>query len=86
MPWFAFEKNCLVPNSRCTFLDFLASKLNDANRVKKVRLEFETKQIRKRNASISEPNNFMRIIDSNKVRLEFELRIVEFQTPGNAHF
>ena len=49
MPWFPFGKNHLVPNSRHTFFRIcLVSKLNDANWVKKVRLEFETKKKRKK--------------------------------------
>ena len=40
----------------------------------------------KKCALSSEPNDFMRIIESKKVRLEFELRIVEFRTPGDTHF
>ena len=33
-----------------------------------------------------ELNGFMGIIESKKVRLEFEICIVEFLTPGDAHF
>ena len=85
--WFAFEIHRLVPNSRHTFSRIsLVLKLNDAHQVKKARLEFETKQIWKKCALISESNYFMWIIDSNKVCLEFELGMVEFWTPGRAIF
>ena len=45
---------------------------------KKVRLKFETKQIRKNCALSSEQNDFMQIIEAKKVLLEFELHVFEF--------
>ena len=44
------------------------------------------KELETNHAFSLEPNNFMRITESNKIRLEFEPRIIEFRTPGDAHF
>ena len=49
----------------------LASKLNNANWVKKLRLEFDTKP-KKKCVLTSEPKDLMKIIDSKNVRLEFK--------------
>ena len=42
-----------------------------------MRLRFETKQIKKKCALSSEPNDFMRIIESKKVRQEFETEQIQ---------
>ena len=48
------------------------------------RLELNKFEKKKRTLT-SEQNNFMQIIESNKVRLEFKPHIIEFWTPCDAH-
>ena len=59
--------------------------LNNANRVKKCAWSLKLEKSKKCALS-SEPNSFMRIIKSKKLRLEFKIHIVQFQTPGDEYF
>ena len=58
---------------------YLFSKLNDTNRVKKCARSSKLNKFEKQFALSLEPNYFMRIIKSKKLRLEFKPRIIEFE-------
>ena len=60
------------------FPDLFSFKTQRYKLSKKMRLEFETKKIEKKCDFSSEPNNFMLIVESKKVRLGFKIRIVDF--------
>ena len=81
----AFETNILVLNSRRSF--FFSFKNQQCELSKNnCAWSSELNEFEKKCALSLEPNDFMQIIESNKVRLEFKPRIVEFRTLGDTHF
>ena len=68
------------------FSDFFSFKTQRCKSSKKCVWSLKIKKSEKKCALSSEANYFMRIVESKKVRLEFELCIVGFRNPGNTYF